>query len=194
MPGRSDEAGVIFLKVLCNTPPTLQQLSFHAKDTVHSLLARVQTSEPLSALALLFNGDELKPATLLSEARVLDGATVHVIVTRRTPTFGAHSAPRSDGSRARSLARLSIVGGAARDGLGRRAVGVEEVIPSASPRALLRVSEGPSGPDGPVYTEAESSAESDYEMLCEEEDVGSQDDVEPVDEAEEEDSRSERRA
>ena len=74
----------LFFKVLCVEPPQLLQLSADAKDTVRDVLARVQCGEPAEQLALVHEGKELTVSQSLDYAGVQDGATLHIICTRRT--------------------------------------------------------------------------------------------------------------
>ena len=74
----------LFLKVLCVEPPQLLQLSADPKDTVQDVLARVQCGEPAEQLALVHEGKELTVSQSLDSAGVQDGATLHIICTRRT--------------------------------------------------------------------------------------------------------------
>ena len=80
---------MIHLKLLCEEPPTLAQIEFRPHETIQALLERLRgLSEPPENLALLREGVELNPRTLtLRESKVVDGAILHVICTRRTLTL-----------------------------------------------------------------------------------------------------------
>eukprot|EP00966_Prymnesium_polylepis_P189304 4385774-Prymnesium_polylepis.1 len=74
----------LFLKVLISEPPHLQQHEAKPEASVESVLAAVRSEEPAAHLALVLEGAELPRARALAACGVSDGATLHVICTRRT--------------------------------------------------------------------------------------------------------------
>ncbi|KAL1499508.1 hypothetical protein AB1Y20_011711 [Prymnesium parvum] len=143
----------LFLKVLLHDPPSLQQLSATPEQTVSELLAAVQCDEAAAHLALVREGVELPRSSSLAACGIADAATLHVICTRRTLRLRHASAAPPP---ARLAARREEMGASPPSGW-RGPRPLEEVVPSSTPRALLR----PAAPPAPAAAAAASDSDSE---------------------------------
>ena len=127
----------VFLKVLISeAAPHLQQLTAQPEDTVGSVLEAVRCDEPVTHLALVREGVELERTSTLAVCGVADGAMLHVICTRRTLRLRTADVeppppppPVTQRNEQPGVAAAGRVVPVARP--------LEEVVPSATPRALL---------------------------------------------------------
>ena len=128
----------LFLKVLCVEPAQLLQLSADPKDTVRDVLARVQCGEPAEQLALVHEGKELSASQRLDSAGVQDGATLHIICTRRTVRLlskGQIADPSPGGGPA--AARVRAHRAAASAAAPRSVPLLGSVVAAATPRSTI---------------------------------------------------------
>ena len=128
----------LFLKVLCVEPAQLIQLSADPKDTVRDVLARVQCGEPAEQLALVHEGKELSASQRLDSAGVQDGATLHIICTRRTVRLlskGQIADPSPGGGPA--AARVRAHRAAASAAAPRSVPLLGSVVAAATPRSTI---------------------------------------------------------
>ena len=159
----------LFCKILVAEPPELPTLqiieSIEQSASVEQVLARVECSEPVAHLALVFDGVELAPSASLRACGLSDGATIHVICKRRTLRLRSVAAAEAQPSEAwgdrrfsmqqpAAMARRLRLDAARYRNLDEGAPGAwdtleacariqrertETVVPSATPGALLSV-------------------------------------------------------
>ena len=102
----------LFCKILVAEPPELPTLqiieSIEQSASVEQVLARVECSEPVAHLALVFDGVELAPSASLRACGLSDGATIHVICKRRTLRLRSVAAAEAQPSEAWGDRRFSM--------------------------------------------------------------------------------------